>query len=648
MPIRYILLLLVTGLIGLYPLCTQARGVDEPNYHKAFAAIDDGQFQMARSIASRGPDTVLNKVLRGYLMAQPGNNYSFEELSSFVDNNPGWPGLSNIIMITEQKIPGEASSHQVINWFTAHPSLTLVGFYRYIEALGAFGKTSVIADLVKARWTERDFSNDELTTFAARFSNILTIDDHHTRLNRLVWNNNASAVRAMYRYVSNDDEALAEARMALANQSNKAQALIERVPSALRKDPGLLFERLKWYRKNDMDDEAISLLKDQPSDVEKPEEWWGERHIIIRRLMEKHNYALAYRLAMEHGLHSGFEFTQAEFLAGWLALRFMQRADLALTHFQTMLNNTTTPVSRARSAYWIGRTYEVMDNKPATQQAYETAASFSMTFYGQLATTRLYAQPIIKALPEPAIPANIRKEFLTRDIVRAAERLERIGQTDRAALFFKAATNNATQRAEFAVLMDLGYQLQHPDWAITAAKAANQKNIVVGAGAFPLLSMRLPAPPDPAFTHALIRQESLFNPEITSPAGARGLMQLMPGTAKNVAKKLGKSFKPAQLFDPAYNVQLGTNYIQQQLDRFDGSYILALAGYNAGPRRVQEWVEQFGDPRTANIDPIDWIEWIPIYETRNYVQRIIENLQVYRARLNGGQAKLQIIRDLKR
>ncbi|NTU77277.1 MAG: lytic transglycosylase domain-containing protein [Alphaproteobacteria bacterium] len=305
-------------------------------------------------------------------------------------------------------------------------------------------------------------------------------------------------------------------------------------------------------------------------------------------------------------------------------------------------------MTRARGAYWLGRAYEALGDKREAEQSYETAAALSMTYHGQLALTRLYAQPEIKALPEPPIPANVRLRFFARDVVQAAERLLKIGQADRARLFFKAATEAAEQRYEYALLMDLAYKLQRPDWAITAAKAANQKNIIVGSGAFPVLSIHIPTPPDPAFTHALIRQESLFNSSVGSPAGARGLMQLMPGTAKGVAKKLGMAYEPERLAESSYNLRLGTTYAQEQLDNFDGSFILALAGYNAGPRRVREWIEQNGDPRTSRIDPIDWIEMIPIYETRNYIQRILENYQVYRARLRGGQAPLTLLQDLKR
>ncbi len=633
-------------------LSVEARKPDaapsRPGYRQAFAGVDSGKYAAAASVVRYGSDPVLNKVLRAYLMAQPGNDYSFDDLAGFIADHPDWPGLNGIVMIAEQKIPSNASPDQIINWFNAYPPLTLAGFYRYIDALDAVGHGHKAAGFIRDRWINRNFSGGELAAFRARFETVLTSADHWARLDRLLWANDISAARAMYAYADPGRKALAEARLALANQLNKAESLIDKVPSRLQHDPGLMYERLRWRRKNNLDESAIELLTQAPGQLGEPGKWWEERHILIRRVMERRDFVLAYRLSADHGLNNGFDFIQAEGLAGWLALRFLKRPDVARRHFELLLAAANTPMTRARAAYWLGRSLEALGDKHAAEQAYETAAALNMFFYGQMAMTRLYAKPVIAAMPEPPIPANVRAQFFARDSIQAVERLYRIGETDRARTFFRAATDYAMQRVEFALLMELAYQLQRPDWAIMAAKAANQKNMIVGAGAFPVLSMSIPSPPDPAFTHALIRQESLFNASVSSPAGAKGLMQLLPGTARDVAKKLGMPYTESRLTDPDYNVKLGTAFVQDQLDRFDGSIVLALAAYNAGPRRAREWIDLFGDPRSPRVDPVDWIELMPIYETRNYVQRIVENLQVYRARLNGGRAPLTILQDLKR
>ena len=626
----------------------QARMVESPDYHHAFSSLDSGSAQSVENMVNRGSDSILNEVLRGTLMARPSNTYSFAELNDFVTEHPDWPNLRGILMITEQKIPANASSEQIVNWFNAHPPFTGIGFYRYIDALNMLGQTTIVPTLVKARWVNHDFSPDEIAAFQARFAPLLTAQDHQARLDRLLWANNIGAARGMYSVVSAGAQAVAEARIAMANQLSKASALLSRVPASRQNDPGLLFERLREAVRSNDDQTALDILLRAPEDLGQPESWWNQRNIMIRRVMDRRDYTLAYRLAANHGLDAGFNFTQAEFVAGWLALRFLNRPDLAHHHFAALLEKASTPMSRARGAYWLGRTLEVEGDKTEAEQTYEMAAALNTTFYGQLATTRLYAAPTLVAATEPPIPANVRAQFYARDVIMAAQHLNRIGQTARAETFFRAAQNYATQRVEFVLLMELAYHLQRPDWVIGAAKAAAQKNMLVEAGAFPILSTPMPTPPDPAFTHALIRQESLFNTDAGSPVGARGLMQLMPGTAKEEAKKLGLPFRAYRLTDPEYNLRLGTSFVQSQLNQFNGSIVLALAAYNAGAHRVHEWMQQYGDPRTPQVDPIDWIEMIPVYETRNYVQRIIENLQFYRARLNGGHAPLMILKDLRK
>ena len=639
-------------LIALPQGLAQAASLEPQEYRRAFAALDAGHADLAYSMTARAHDSVLNKVLRSYYMAAPGNDISFAESATFIADNPGWPGLKDIIAVTEQKIPGDAAPAAVINWFTAHPPVSLPGFYRYIDALNASGRAQDALHFMRQRWVGGDFSEEELNAFYARFSQFLSRDDHWARLDRLLWNNDSVGARRMYSFVDADMKTVAEARLALAGQRAEAENWWANVSGEWREDPGLVYEHLRWLRRADRDDEAMQILASPPPILDKADAWGEERQILARRAMEKQDYTLAYRLIADapqiDGQSSGKTFIQGEFLAGWLALRFLNRPDDARGYFQTIVDRAATPISKARGYYWLGRTLEVLGNKPEAEQAYESAAALNVTYYGQLATTRLYAEPVITVRPEPAIPEVVRNQFYARDIVRAVEQLRDIGELDRAHTFFKAATDAATERVEFVLLTELAYKIKRADYAIEAAKAANQKNMLVAAGGFPVLSVHVPHPPDPAFTHALVRQESMFNPEAESPAGAIGLMQMMPRTAKAVASKMGVRYKESRLSDVSYNLLLGTTFVQQQLDAFDGSYVLALAAYNAGPGRVHEWLNQIGDPRSQNVDPIDWVELIPVPETRNYVQRILENIQIYRARLNGGQAPLLIMQDLKR
>jgi soluble lytic murein transglycosylase len=627
---------------------TLAGTIESQNYRHAFALLDSGHAEDAVIFAEHGRDEILNNVLRGAYYAHPGNDASFDEIAAFISRKPDWPNLKGMLATAETKIPTTYTPQQVTGWFAVHPPVSLIGFYRYVDALNVTGQTQHVSDLIHDRWINNEFTADELTAFAGRFSFALDRDTVWARLDRLLWKNDIPHAREVYPFADADMKTVAEARIALANQTRNVDAYVSRVPDAWQNDPGLLFERLRWYRKENKDDAAIDILRRSPESLGNAEVWWDERNIMIHRKMQERNYFLAYDLAAHHGQTEGKTLIQAEFLAGWLALRFLNDPEKAHEHFEALYDHAYTPISRARGAYWLGRTSEAANDPNTAEQYYENAATFAMTYYGQLATAHIEAKPTIQAAPEPAIPPQLRSQFYDQSLVQAAEKLARLGEHDRARIFFRAAMTTAAQRIDFAMLTELAYRIGRPDLAIETAKAANQKNMMIAAGGYPMLDLQLPHPPEPALIHALIRQESMFYPDAESTAGARGLMQLLPSTAKGVAKKLGLRFKAQHLNEPSYNLTIGAHYIQSQIDAFDGSYILAIAGYNAGPGRVREWIAQNGDPRHSDVDPVDWIESIPVAETRNYVQRVIENLQIYRARLSGGTTPLLIINDIKR
>ena len=617
-------------------------------YPRAFKAIAAGHAEQAQNFATHGPDPILNKVVRSYAMALPGNDYSFEQMDQFITANPHWPGLKGIQMIAEQKIPQAASNGQIVGWFSTHPPVTMIGFYRYIDALNQSGQAQAAQKAIIDRWTDTDFSSDEQTAFYERFRPLLGADAMWERTDHLLWKNNTTAAKRMLPFLPASYRAVAEARIALTLQDKDSAAYLSRVPAEVQNDPGLLYQRLRWFVRDNRDEDADEFLLNAPVELGNPELWWEQRQIMIRRAIERRDYALAYELAHLHGQNLPKNLTQAEFLSGWLALRFLDKPQAALAHFQKLYDGASTPVTRARGAYWIGRTCDVLDNKSAAHQAYEDAAIFNTTFYGQLAAARLSDKPLLTAKADPPLPEAQRHAVMSNDLVRAAEKLAAVGETQRMRSFFRAAIDDADTRPDFIMLAEVATRMHHPELGIQVVKAAAQKDILVENGGFPMLALKVPPTPEPAFTHALIRQESMFDPEAESVVGAQGLMQLMPRTAKEVARREGVRYSPARLKNPAYNIQLGTAFVQQQIDHFNGSYILALAGYNAGPSRVREWIATYGDPRSADVDDVDWIELMPIQETRNYVERIIESLQVYRAKLAHGQAPLLIINDLKR
>ncbi len=638
---RFLLLLFLFA-----PLTAQAAKDEVAFYRQAFSAVATNNPQQIEAFASRGDDPILNKVLRAAAMAMPDNGYNFEQLNAFIAGNPGWPGLKGIQMIAEQKIPAQAPAPQVTTWFAAHPPVSLAGFYRYIDALNQSGRAEDARAAIRKRWVEGDFSGDQQTAFSSRFSPLIDSDSLWARMDRLLWKGEIAEARRLMPSLNAKDQALALTRIALATQDSRAWTWLEQLSPEVQKDPGILYLRLKWDVKAGRNDAALEALLHPPADLGDANAWGEQRQIMIRRAMEKHDYPLAYQLAAHHGLSEPKNVAQAEFLAGWIALRLLSKPEVALKHFQALDAASTTPISQARAGYWLGRTQEALGDPNAAEQAYEGASVFNTTYYGQLALTRLYAEPQLLAKADPPLPESVRHTILTKDMFRAIERLAAIGETARAQVFFHAAGEAATARADFVVLAEIAARIHRPDLGIQAVKAAAHKNMMVENGGFPLLLLPFPSPPEPAFTHALIRQESLFNAHAQSGVGARGLMQLMPATAREVARKMDLRYTESLLEDPAYNIKLGTHFVQDQIDKFGGSYIMALAGYNAGPGRVHEWIATFGDPRSGAVDPVDWIELIPIQETRTYVQRIIESTQVYRARLNNGTAPLKILKDL--
>ncbi|MGE0108270.1 MAG: lytic transglycosylase domain-containing protein [Bdellovibrionales bacterium] len=616
----------------------------------ALQELAQGHSNKAEILLARSPNYTLNEVLLVELMAQPGNDFDFYELARFVMQHPDWPNLNGVRLIAEQKIPRNMPSQQVLNWFTSYPPLTAVGFTRYIDVLNATSQEAKAIKLVRSRWIDRNFDKDDFNAFYSRYKPLLRKEDHRKRLNRLLWDERTSAAKDMFRFVNHKDELLAQARIALIKDQSSVAPLINKVPKKYQNDAGLLYERMRWRLRRDMYQEALEIAMHPPKKIARPSLWWEKTHILARYLMEQHKFTQAYELVKQHRLtdDESFAYLQAEFLTGWLALRKINKPLEAEARFRNIVKTASAPISKARGYYWLGRAQEANNQLAEAGKSYEMAALYNTTFYGQLAIDKLYENPYILAQPEPPIPSSIRDDFYKRSIIRAIEQLARLDLYGKAKEYFLAATNYATKRVDFALLIELANIIERPDWAIATAKKAAQEGILITGAAYPILSIAIPQPPDIAFTHALIRQESMFNPRAGSSVGAQGLMQLMPDTAQDVAREIGIRFDSSRLTDPHYNVRLGTYFIQKQIERFDGSLVLALAAYNAGPRRAQEWIKTFGDPRKANVDTVDWIETISIYETRNYIQRILESLQFYRARLSGGKAFLQIRNDLKR
>jgi soluble lytic murein transglycosylase len=376
---------------------------------------------------------------------------------------------------------------------------------------------------------------------------------------------------------------------------------------------------------------------------------WREIDDAARRALSRGQVKVAYKLAIQHGAKDGTAFAEGEWLAGWIALRFLHEPKTAYAHFTRLHGGVGSPISKARAAYWAGRAAEELKKKEDARSWYAEAAQLPTTYYGQLAAQRSGQRgPLhFPAMPEPT--GQQAADYAKRELVQVVQQLHEIDQADRAKSFLLRLVDLAKTPVEHRLTAELAASLGRNDLMVATAKASRLDGVEMVDQLYPVVSVPAGDRPEAALTLAIIRQESAFQSDALSSAGALGLMQLMPATAKSVAARIGLPYsKPRLTSDPTYNMMLGRAYLGQLIEDYGGSYVLAIAGYNAGPKRVSEWIGQNRDPRMKSVDAVDWVESIPLSETRNYVQRVLENVQVYRNRIGGTQIALSIEQDLKR
>ncbi len=391
----------------------------------------------------------------------------------------------------------------------------------------------------------------------------------------------------------------------------------------------------------------MAILADLPPDLIRPDKWWYDRRIVARRLVTRKRPKDAYRIIRDHGLSSGPAFAEAEWFAGWIALRFLDLPDDALKRFERMYGAVNYPVSRARAAYWAGRAAEAKNDENKARRWYEIAAKFDAVFYGQLAGIRaqLAGRP---ETSEPAPSEEAFQRFTKSELARAAIHLDQLRRPRQVWKILDGIARLSDKPEHLAMTARLATMLGRVDLGVRVSRYAYRRGVHLSSSGYPVIK----APdsrPELGLALAVARQESSMNTRAQSPAGARGIMQLMPATAKTVAGWLRVRYSPSRLTkDPTYNIRLGRAYLRSLLRSYRGSYVLAIAAYNAGPPALKEWLRRNGDPRKPGVDPVDWIELIPYPHTRNYVQRVLENLQVYRRRLGPHQLTQSLHKDLRR
>ena len=579
--------------------------------------------------------------------------------------HPDWPAQDELREKAETALfLTDASPDAVKAFFSNSTPQTGAGKAALASVYLKDGNEAGARDLVISAWCDHQLNAAVEKKILDRYGSMLTLEHHRARIDRLLYPDEKGATEAALRVsklLSADEQKKVTARIAVVKRGGNAGKLLDALPaSAVKADVGLRFNRIQWLRRTknkDRREEAWKMLLDAPSEPNillDLNNWWTERRINCRGALNDGNPRVAYDIAAKHGLVSGDGFIEAEFLAGWIALRFLSDPQTALRHFVSLRGAATSSKSIALGEYWLGRTALVLGDDGSAMTHFHGAAKYPQYFYGQLGRQALDARPAHLAVTSTPLPkeADI-QSFLSRDAVRAIGVGRATGFDGATPQFLLALSRKLTNPAEVVLLVELAKITGNPQVALRLAKIAFNRDLPVGdyalpVGVMPEFRSLLTDRVDPALVHALSRQESEFNAAAKSPVGASGLMQLMPATAKAVARAYKVQFSAAQLTNAAYNTQLGEAHLRDLIDSYNGSYFLSLAAYNAGGGRVAEWMKAFGDPRDPQVDPIDWIERIPFTETRHYVVKIMETLQLYRSRLAGPKQALQLVQDLNR
>jgi soluble lytic murein transglycosylase len=623
---------------------------------QAIYAARLGDWGQAHGMASGVGDPAALKLAYWYLVVYAESTVGgFSELAGFVGANPHWPESRLLRRRVEESIGLGASESDVVAWFERFPPVSDTGRVRYAEALRLIGREDEAVALARQTWIDSaDLPPAESTALLLNFGDALGPDEHRQRLDRLLWHGRVSDALRMLDLVDSQAQTLARARLDLRRGKATPRGVLAKLPPAAADDPGLRYEMVRWYRKNDQEVEARRLLAGISSADPQAERWWDERMALARGALSDFAFDEAYEIVRAHGLTGGSDFVDAEWMAGWIALRFVNDPRAALEHFRHLHDNVRYAVSIARGAYWAGRATAAMARDQDAEDWYRRAARHPSVFYGQLAHAVHAPGQGIALPPEPPVSAEARRAFENDELVRAARMLAQIYEPEavRKFLLHLVDLNDQPQRRQLVAAF--AEQLGYPEFAVGVARRAIRDGHVLAASGYPVIALPRPLdeeiyPIEDALVLAVIRQESAFDGNAVSSAGARGLMQLMPATARAVASKLNIAYEPGELMgDSDYNLRLGQAYLGSMIDRFGGSYVLALAAYNAGPGRASRWLDENGDPRRGVDEAVDWIERIPFTETRNYVQRILENLQIYRFRLSGRPPAQTIADDLVR
>src|SRR5579871_2706547 len=639
------------------PAVRSLTASDHDIFERAVAAALAGQWAQARTLAVAARDPVIPRLIEWAFVSQRNSGASFTEIAQFLKDLPEWPGRDRLLARAEESMPAGLEPSSVVAWFGERSPQTGVGKLRLGEALIATGSAVRGQELIRDAFVDSSLEPDQENYLIAQHGNLLTEEVWRQRLERLFARDEFSIVRHDMPRLPAELQRYASARTALREGSANAERELAALPPALRDDPGILWERVERLRqKNDV--ASIPALLDRIPAVEaarwSPSHWWNQMSLIARTALKAGFPHEAYRFAAGAQLpRDASEYPDGEFLAGWIALRRLDEPRVALVHFKNLAELATHPISRSRAHYWLGRAYEAAGDLASAHLEYRAAAEYPAMFYGQLALARIEPNPVLHLVATPADADAVRAGYTREEMTSAIHALADLGLEtalrEFAAHDVELYPGAAHMKALAEDLVRMGYR----EVAVRIAKQASYNGTFLPDISHPIIAVPRYTgpgiPPEVPLVLAIIRQETEFDPDAVSAAGARGIMQVMPASAQHLARLCGVDYRVSALTgDPQYDMELGMTELSGDLAEWGGSYVLAAAAYNAGRGNARKWIGDIGDPRNPLSDPVDWIEQIPFSETRNYVQRVLENTEVYRNRVTGHGEPLEIMRDLYR
>jgi len=620
-----------------------------------FDYVDRKQWRLALSDAQKVQDKTIYTLVNWMYLIDTQSGASFNEYQTFIKNHKDWPRINRIKFLAEHKINFDNNSPtSIIEYFSNNPPLSGFGRLRLAEAFLENNQTEKARNLVKDGFKDAELSKNDLKYFSKIFKKFLTHQDYVLRADYFAYEAKYKDLRDTIEYLNPDYQKLYNARAALFTKRS-ADNLISQIPQSLKEDPGLIYDRIKWRRKKARFDDALTLMNQSASDSLMKNQYLAKERLSVGRdKISDKEYKVAYDILKDHRLNEGADYAEIEWHLGWIALSFTNQTDVALGHFLRMNAAVTYPISKARAAYWIGRTYKKLGQASQANSWFRTGSQYGTTFYGQLSHIELNEkrfsinnnfkfnedkyEEFKKNNPQAksvVVLKELNRTRYTKDILR------HLGDPEQNRTF-----------EEISMAGVLAQEIERLDFAIQIAKNASYKNLNFLEISYPKIEVPKQVKSqkilDSSVILALIRQESEFDTSANSKVGAKGLMQIMPATAKLLSKVTNVDFSREKLTkDKDYNLALGSYYISDLDDDF-GSHYLAFAAYNAGPHRVEKWIKTYGDPRRKQIDAIDFIELIPFHETRNYVQRVSENINVYEYLNDPGNATNKIEKILYR